>query len=245
MDRVFDQFSGAFAMPSLRRMFDWEPTVHYETSVGFATPSVEVAEDEKAYKITAELPGLESNDVEISMPGDMLVLKGEKRQESEKKDKNSYVSERAYGSFRRSFRLPDDIDRDKIAADLSKGVLTITLPKTAEAQSRRRESRSKPRRHSCRGIRRRAERPAVSFSAHVPQHLAASVARRHLQPSTKCNRCSHRATPPRFEAHSICGTRQHVLGNETSADCSWRIRPASEEQAYERPLPRRRVDRSP
>ena len=134
MDRLFDRFSGSFAMPSLRRMFDWEPAVRYESSFTFAAPSVDVGEDDKAFKITAELPGLEPKDVEISITGDMLVLKGEKKEESEKKEKNYYVSERAYGSFQRSFALPDNVDRDKIAADLAKGVLTIILPKTAEAQ---------------------------------------------------------------------------------------------------------------
>lgn len=134
MDRLFDRFSGAFGMPSLRRMFEWEPAFRAETAFTFAAPSVDVAEDDKAYKITAELPGLEAKDVEVSISGDMLVLKGEKKQETEKKEKNYYMSERAYGSFQRSFALPDGVDRDKIAADLAKGVLTITLPKTAEAQ---------------------------------------------------------------------------------------------------------------
>ena len=134
MDRLFDRFSGAFGMPSLRRMFDWEPATRYESTFSFAAPSVDVAEDDKGYKISAELPGLEEKDIEISVTGDMLVMKGEKKQESEKKEKNYYMSERAYGSFQRSFVLPDNVDRDKIAADLAKGVLTITLPKTAEAQ---------------------------------------------------------------------------------------------------------------
>ena len=133
MDRVFDRFSGAFGMPALRRMFDWEPAPRYESSFAFAAPSVDVAEDDKAFKITAELPGLEAKEVEISLSGDVLVLKGEKKEEKEQKDKNYYMSERSYGLFERAFALPDGIDRDKIAADLVKGVLTITLPKTAEA----------------------------------------------------------------------------------------------------------------
>ncbi len=134
MDRLFDRFSGAFGMPSLRRMFDMEPAFRQESTFSFAAPVVDVAEDDTAYKITAELPGLEPKDIELSITGDTLVLRGEKREEKEQKDKNYYMSERAYGSFQRSFALPDGIDRDKIAADLAKGVLTITLPKTAEAQ---------------------------------------------------------------------------------------------------------------
>jgi HSP20 family protein len=93
-----------------------------------------VTEDEKTYKITAELPGLDQKNLDVSVSGDMLTLKGEKHHEKEEKDKNHYLSERAYGSFQRSFALPESVDRDKITADLSKGVLTIILTKTAEAQ---------------------------------------------------------------------------------------------------------------
>jgi HSP20 family protein len=72
------------------------------------------------------------------------VLRGEKREEKEQKDKNTYRSERSYGSFQRSFALPQGIDRDKIAADLAKGVLTITLPKTDEAQKPAQKIEVKP-----------------------------------------------------------------------------------------------------
>jgi HSP20 family protein len=64
----------------------------------------------------------------------MLVLQGEKHQEQEQKDKNYHFSERSYGSFRRAFELPASVDRGKVAADFSRGVLTITLPKTEQAQ---------------------------------------------------------------------------------------------------------------
>jgi HSP20 family protein len=77
---------------------------------------------------------IDAKDIDVSVSGDMLVLKGEKRQEKEEKDKNYHYSERAYGSFQRAFELPASVDRDKVAADFSNGVLTITLPKTAEAQ---------------------------------------------------------------------------------------------------------------
>ena len=132
MDRVFDRFSGNFAFPSLRRMFDVEPW-RFE-SMGITTPAIDVSEDEKAYKISAELPGLDEKDIDVTVTGDALVLKGEKRHEKEEKEKNYYLSERSYGAFQRAFALPEGIDRNKIDAQFSKGVLTITLPKTAEAQ---------------------------------------------------------------------------------------------------------------
>jgi HSP20 family protein len=77
---------------------------------------------------------MSEKDIDLSISGDMLILKGEKRQEREEKDKNRYLSERSYGAFQRSFALPEGVDRDKIAAQFSKDVLTITLPKTPHAQ---------------------------------------------------------------------------------------------------------------
>jgi HSP20 family protein len=132
MDRPFDRFGGGFGFPSLRRMFDIEPA--WRSSFTFSTPAIDMSEDEKAYKISAELPGIDAKDIDVSVSGDMLVLKGEKRQEKEEKDKNYHFSERSYGSFQRAFELPESVDRNKVVADFSKGVLTITLPKTAEAQ---------------------------------------------------------------------------------------------------------------
>jgi HSP20 family protein len=135
MDRLFDRFAGGYGLgvPSFRRLFDVEPAWRQESSFTFPAPAVEVTEDDnKMYKITAELPGLEQEDIEIVVLGDMLTLKGEKRYEKDGKDR--HISERAYGSFQRSFTLPETIDRNRITVDLSKGVLTITLPKSAAAQ---------------------------------------------------------------------------------------------------------------
>ena len=134
MDRLFDRFSG-FGLPSMRHMFDLAPSGVSD----FNVPAVDVTEDDKAYKIAAELPGLEEKDIDVSVTGDVLTLKGEKHQEKEEKNKNWYVSERAFGSFQRAFTLPDGIDRDKIAADFAKGVLTVTLPKSAEAQKQQKK----------------------------------------------------------------------------------------------------------
>jgi len=101
MDRLFDRFGSGFGFPSLRRMFDIEPA--WRSSFSFSTPAIDMNEDEKAYKISAELPGIDAKDIDVSVSGDMLVPKGEKRQEKEEKDKNYHFSERAYGSFQRSF----------------------------------------------------------------------------------------------------------------------------------------------
>jgi HSP20 family protein len=130
MDRMFDRFG----FPSLRRIFDMEPGWRPASSFTFPAPAIDMSEDDKAYKISAELPGLDAKDIDVSVSGNTLVLKGEKRQEKEEKQQNYHLSERAYGSFQRAFELPASIDRNKISADFSKGVLTVTLPKTPEAQ---------------------------------------------------------------------------------------------------------------
>jgi HSP20 family protein len=132
MDRAFDRCGGSFGFPSLRRMFEMEP-MRSEGGFGLSAP-IDVSEDEKSYRICAELPGLDAKDVEVSIYGDRLVLQGEKRQEQQRKDHNYHVSERSWGSFRRAFELPQGVERDKISADFSKGVLTITLPKNEQAQ---------------------------------------------------------------------------------------------------------------
>ena len=133
MDRLFDRFPG-FAMPSLRRWFDAEPTWTYESSFSFPVPAVDVTEGEKDFTVTAELPGLNEKDIEVSVSDRLLTIKGEKSYEKDEKAKDHHVSERAYGSFQRSFTMPEGVDATKIAAALAKGVLTVTLPKTAEAQ---------------------------------------------------------------------------------------------------------------
>jgi len=133
MDRLFDRFTG-FGLPSVRRWFDTEPTWTYESSFSFPVPAVDVTEGDKDFKVTAELPGLEEKDIDVRVSNHTLTIKGEKSYEKEEKNKDHHVSERAYGSFQRSFTLPEGVDADKITAALAKGVLTVTLPKTAEAQ---------------------------------------------------------------------------------------------------------------
>ena len=126
-------------MPSLRRMFDVEPAFRAESSFSMPSPAVDITEDNATYKVTAELPGLTEREIQVVVSGDTLTLKGEKRQDREQKDKNFYLSERSYGSFRRSFGVPEGVDHDNIVADFSKGVLTITMPKTAKAVEQQRK----------------------------------------------------------------------------------------------------------
>jgi HSP20 family protein len=140
MDRLFDRFAGGFGFPSMRRMLDVEPSWRYEAPFSISAPAVDVTDDDKAYKIAAELPGMTEKEVDLSITGDMLVLKGEKRLEREEKEKNRYL---VYGAFQRSFPLPDGIDRDKISAEFSKGVLTLTLPKTPDAATAGEAGRSR------------------------------------------------------------------------------------------------------
>jgi len=140
IDRLFDQFANSFGLPAMRRMFDLAPGWRHETPFGLTAPAVDISEDENGYKIEAELPGLSEQDIDISIRGDMLVLRGEKWQEEhEEKNKNHYLSERSYGVFERSFVLPEGVDRDNVDAQFSKGVLKITLPKTQHAQQQQRK----------------------------------------------------------------------------------------------------------
>ncbi len=134
MDHLFDRFASGLGMPSFSRLFDGPPAFRFESSLSMPAPAMDVTEDKDAYKLTAELPGMSEKDIEVSVTDSMLTLKGEKKQEKEQKDRNYYVSERAYGSFERGFSLPEGIDANKIAASFAKGVLTITLPKKPEAK---------------------------------------------------------------------------------------------------------------
>ena len=132
IDRLFEDFGkGFFASPF--RPFDFEPQWSRAAAAASA-PAVDIAESDKAYEITAELPGLDEKNIEVKVANDTLTIKGEKKEEKEQKEKDYYLSERSYGSFERYFRVPEDVDVDKIEANLKSGVLRVVLPKKAEAQ---------------------------------------------------------------------------------------------------------------
>jgi HSP20 family protein len=106
-------------------------------------PSVDVSESKDTFIIKAELPGLDAKDVEVSVSGNVLTLKGEKKKEEEEKDEHHYRAERYYGSFQRSFQLPANVKADKVEAAFEKGVLKVTLPKVEEAKKKQIEVKVK------------------------------------------------------------------------------------------------------
>ena len=114
MDDLFDSFF---------RGLD-RPFIGYK-----AWPTIDVAEQEEAIVVRAEVPGCKAEDVDISIYGNTLTISGEKKLSEEKREKGYYHMESAYGSFRRELTLPTDVDRDKIQAVCKDGVLTVTLPK--------------------------------------------------------------------------------------------------------------------
>jgi HSP20 family protein len=100
-------------------------------------PAVDVIEKDDKFLVKAELPGMKEEDIDVSVVGDTLTIKGEKKSESEVKEENYYRSERAYGSFYRSIPLPSTVDADKIEANYEDGVLEVTIPKMPEVKPKK------------------------------------------------------------------------------------------------------------
>jgi HSP20 family protein len=126
MNRLFDDFFGGRALEPFGALGEgWDAF----------SPQVDVVETDKEIRVSAELPGLDDKDVEVSLSRDVLTISGEKRQE---KGRDYFRAERSYGSFRRSIPLPAEVNTEKVDAVFKKGVLTVTLPKKAEAAGRKR-----------------------------------------------------------------------------------------------------------
>jgi HSP20 family protein len=126
VDRLFDEFARGFGtLPG--------------PSNGNFMPSMDINETDKEFVITAELPGLERKDVEISLEDNVLTIRGEKKTETSPNDKNksAHVSERSYGVFYRVFEFPVSVDPKSVQATMSNGVLKITIPKPAPTQSKK------------------------------------------------------------------------------------------------------------
>jgi HSP20 family protein len=126
MNELFDGFMREFGGPSL-------PSLWSETAGGRVSPNFEVAETDDAIQVTAELPGLEEKDIQVTLDDNILTVKGEKKQEREEKKKSYHLSECRYGQFQRVIPLPAGIEADQVKARFKKGVLNITLPKARQA----------------------------------------------------------------------------------------------------------------
>jgi len=123
MDKLWDRFSGE--------------TPFAKTFGETWLPSVDISETKDNFVVKAELPGLEAKDVNVSISGDVLTIKGEKKtEEEEEKDEHYHCVERYSGSFQRVFQLPSGVKTDMIEATFDKGVLIVTLPKVEEARKK-------------------------------------------------------------------------------------------------------------
>ena len=109
MERLFDRFG--FGVKPFRDLLGLEPAFQLRTTFAMPSPAIDIVEEPTGYKLTAELPGMAEKDIELVVSGDAMTLKGEKKQETERKEKNYTLSERSYGSFQRTFTLPDGVDR--------------------------------------------------------------------------------------------------------------------------------------
>lgn len=125
IDRLFQDFGRGF------------PAFGTREGARDLMPAIDVTETDGQIEITAELPGLEEKDVQVNVADNVLTIRGEKKAEKEDKQKDYRVIERSYGSFYRAFELPAGVEADKIKADISKGVLKVTVPKAAPKQAKK------------------------------------------------------------------------------------------------------------
>jgi len=128
LDAMFDDFYRGFGLA---------PFQSFEFGADEFRPKIDVVDSEAELKITAELPGMDAEDVDLSLTQDILTIRGEKRAESEDRGKDYHRVERTYGAFTRSVPLPCEVDPAQADAVFEKGVLTITMPKTRTAECRK------------------------------------------------------------------------------------------------------------
>lgn len=131
IDRVFDDALRGFPF------FPGNPGRQLATLAPstWLKPTMDIAANDKEYTVTVELPGIDESDFQLELEGNTLKIRGEKKQEKEEKEKDFYRVERSYGSFQRVLSLPEDVDQGGIAANFSKGILTVTLPRKEAAKA--------------------------------------------------------------------------------------------------------------
>jgi len=129
MNRLFDDFFGDFSLAPR-----WQMPEH---QTALFTPGIDLAETDDDVIVTAELPGIDKDDVNVEMDENAVIISGERREEREDKKLNWYVREQSYGSFRREIPLPVAVEGDKAQASFKNGVLKVTIPKKEEAKKQR------------------------------------------------------------------------------------------------------------
>jgi HSP20 family protein len=133
----FDPFREVATLQDrMNRMFNdqFGALTRDESLTGSFVPPVDVYEDENSIQVRLEVPGVEEKDIDIQLENNLLTVRGERKFEKEEKEENFHRIERRYGSFTRSFTLPTTVNSEGVQADYDKGVLTIQLPKRAEAK---------------------------------------------------------------------------------------------------------------
>ncbi|MBX7146343.1 MAG: Hsp20/alpha crystallin family protein [Alphaproteobacteria bacterium] len=130
MNRLFNNFFGGGAVSP------WE---HFNNNLNSLNPSIDVSEKEKEFKIVAEIPGINVQDIEITASDGHLTIKGEKKQENKEEHEDCYHQECSYGSFQRTITLPETANLDDTEAQCKNGILTITIPKKLGSQSKTRK----------------------------------------------------------------------------------------------------------
>jgi len=128
IDRLFEDFFRG-SVPAMRG----------EEGMAMLMPSIDVSETDNAIQVQAELPGVDEQDIDVQLTGDMLTIRGEKKAERKEEERNYRVVERSYGTFERTLRLPFEAEPDKVQASFDKGVLMITVPKPQEQQQKSRK----------------------------------------------------------------------------------------------------------
>lgn len=126
---------------SMRELFRWDPfqfgaLMPFRADASFA-PTFEVKENKDSFIFKADLPGIAEKDLQVQLSDNRLSVSGKRESEKTEQNETYYTSERSYGSFTRSFTLPEGVDADKAQAELKNGVLSIAIPKRPEAQPRK------------------------------------------------------------------------------------------------------------
>jgi len=130
-DRLFEDFFRSYPWPFTGGKGVWDPAMGVS---GMNWPRVDMDETDEALRLTAELPGVDKDNLDVSLTDDRITIRGEKKMQQEQKKRDYYASERFYGSFKRSFYLPCEVEPDGAEASFKDGVLSITLPKSPAAR---------------------------------------------------------------------------------------------------------------